>query len=215
MAVTIPPPSPMKLSGNLSANCDIFRAEYEDYALATELVSKPKEVQAATLRSVMGPECRHVYKHNLTLSAAEQADVTVILNSLEQYFKPAKNVIYERYLFGCCKQEEGEPIDCFVTRLREKAATCEYGALRDELIRDKIVIGITNENTRRRLLREKDLTLASAIEACRAAELSDRQLRSMEQERVQLDNINVIKKSSIQKTNWLCRENERSSKAKS
>lgn len=133
--------------------------------MATELVSKPKEVQAVTLRSVMGAECRYVYKHNLTLSAAEQADVTVILNSLEQYFKPAKNVIYERYLFGCCKQEEGEPIDCFVTRLRKKAATCEYGALRDELIRDKIVIGITNENTRRRLLREKDLTLASAIEA--------------------------------------------------
>ncbi|KAJ8346711.1 hypothetical protein SKAU_G00281120 [Synaphobranchus kaupii] len=107
MAATIPPPAPMKLSGNLSANWEIFRAEYEDYALATELVDKPEGVQAATLRSVMGAECRHVYKHNLNLSNEEQADVTVILNSLERYFKPAKNVIYERYVFGCCKQEEG------------------------------------------------------------------------------------------------------------
>lgn len=194
MAANIPPPTPMKLSGNLSVNWDIFRAEYEDYALATGLVSKPKEVQAATLRSIMGAECRHVYKHNLTLTDAQRADASVILNSLEQYFTPAKNVIYERYIFGCCKQEEGEAIDCFVTRLREKAATCDYGALRDELIRDKIVIGIANESTRRRLLREKDLTLASAIEACRAAELSDLQLRSMEQERSHMDSVNAIGK---------------------
>lgn len=129
MVATIPPPAPMKLSGNLSANWEIFRAEYEDYASATGLVGKPEEVQAATPRSVMGAECRRVYKHNLNLSNEEQADVTVILNSLEWYFKPAKNVIYERYVSGCCKQEGGEKIDCFVTRLREKAATCEYGAL--------------------------------------------------------------------------------------
>lgn len=47
----------------------------------------------------------------------------------------------------------------FVTQLREKAATCEYGALRDELIGDKIVIGIANENTCRRqtAVKEKGL----------------------------------------------------------
>lgn len=59
-------------------------------------------------------------------------------------------------MFGCCKQEEGESIDNFVTRLREKAATCDYAGLKDEMIRDKIVLGITNEGTRRRLLSEKN-----------------------------------------------------------
>lgn len=55
----------------MSANWDIFRVEFEDYALTMDLVGKPKEVQAVTLRSVMGAECQHVYKHNLTLTAAE------------------------------------------------------------------------------------------------------------------------------------------------
>ena len=96
------------------------------------------------------------------------------------YFKLATNVIYERYLFGCCKQEEGETIDTFVTRLREKAATCEYGQLKDELIRDKIVLGIANESTRRRLLRGRDLTLITAIEICRAAELTEIRMRVMD-----------------------------------
>lgn len=53
------------------------------------------------------------------------------------------------HFFGNLRQEEGETIDAFVTRLREKAATCEYGTLRDQLIRDRLVLGITDESTRR------------------------------------------------------------------
>ncbi|KAJ8361627.1 hypothetical protein SKAU_G00181520 [Synaphobranchus kaupii] len=135
----------------------------------------------------MGSECRHVYRHNLNLSVAGQGDPAVIrasvwsvLDELEKYFKPAKNTIYERYVFGSCKQEEGESIDNFVTRLRERAATCEYGQLKDEMIRDKIVLGVANESIRRRLLREKGLTLITAIEMCRAAEQTGIRMRAME-----------------------------------
>ncbi len=180
IAANIPPPSPMNMNGDWSDNWDLFRAEFEDYALVMGLAEKTKEVQAATLRSVMGPECRHVYRHNLNLTAEQQGDVKTILESLEAYFKPAKNVIYERYVFGCCKQEEGESIDNFVTRLREKAATCDYGGLKDEMIRDKIVLGITNEGTRRRLLSEKKCTLLTAIEMCRTAEQTTIRMRAMD-----------------------------------
>uniref|UniRef100_A0A8C5PCI9 ribonuclease H n=1 Tax=Leptobrachium leishanense TaxID=445787 RepID=A0A8C5PCI9_9ANUR len=90
-------------------------------------------------------------------------------------------------------QEEGETIDNFVTRLREKAASCEYGSLRDELIRDKIVLGITSESTRRRLLREHDLNLQAAIVICRTAELTDKHMRAMEQDK-QTDSINAASK---------------------
>ncbi|KAL0148726.1 hypothetical protein M9458_055904, partial [Cirrhinus mrigala] len=61
-----------------------------------------------------------VYRHNLNLTAAQQGDVKTILDAPEVYFRPARNIIYERYVFGCCKQEEGESRDNFVTRLREK-----------------------------------------------------------------------------------------------
>ncbi|KAJ8405108.1 hypothetical protein AAFF_G00330290 [Aldrovandia affinis] len=171
----------MSFTGDWSVNWDIFRAEYEDYVLLTGTAEKDKKIQAATLRSVMGSECRHVYRHNLNLSVAGTGDPAVIpLDELEKYFKPAKNTIYERYVFGSCKQEEGESIDNFVTRLRERAATCEYGQLKDEMIRDKIVLGVANESIRRRLLREKGLTLITAIEMCRAAEQTDIRMRAMD-----------------------------------
>ncbi|KAJ8378650.1 hypothetical protein AAFF_G00237740 [Aldrovandia affinis] len=169
----------MSFTGDWSVNWDIFRAEYEDYVLVTGTAEKDKKIQAATLRSVMGSECRHVYRHNLNLSVAGTGDPAVILDELEKYFKPAKNTIYERYVFGSCKQE-GESIDNFVTRLRERAATCDYGQLKDEMIRDKIVLGVANESIRRRLLREKGLTLITAIEMCRAAEQTDIRMRAMD-----------------------------------
>ncbi len=51
-------------------------------------------------------------------------------------------------------------VDSFLTRLQERASTCEYRELKDEMICDRLVLGITNENTRRRLLRELELTLS-------------------------------------------------------
>lgn len=127
MASAIPPPGEMKLTGDLANNWDEFRSEFEDYMLATGLKEKEKDVQAATLRRVMGSECRHIYKHNLGLSAEQAKDPTV---ALEAHFKPARNVIFERYIFSNCKQDEGEPIDGFVTRLREKVRPVSTATLK-------------------------------------------------------------------------------------
>lgn len=49
-----------------------------------------------------------IYSHNIVLSEEKTKDPKAILDVLRDYFKPAKNVIYERYMFGCCKQEVNE-----------------------------------------------------------------------------------------------------------
>lgn len=168
------------MSGDISKNWDIFRAEYEDYELATGLIEKPSEVRAAALRRLLGNECRHVYNHNIVLTEEQTKDPKAILDALGAYFKPAKNVIYERYMFGCCKQEVNEPIDSFLTKLRERASTCDYKELKDEMIRDRLVLGITNENTRRRLLRERELTLSQSVEICRLAEVTEQRVKTID-----------------------------------
>lgn len=62
MAANIPTPLPMDFAGDWSANWDFFsRTEYEDYVLVTKMAEKDKKIQAATLLSVMGSKCRHVY----------------------------------------------------------------------------------------------------------------------------------------------------------
>jgi hypothetical protein len=54
--------------------------------------------------------------------------------------------------------------------LRLKVKTCEYGTMADEMIKDRIVVGVQSDIVRGRLLREKDLNLSKAIDIGKAAE---------------------------------------------
>ena len=96
----------------------------------------------------------------------------------------ATNVIFERYTFNQRTQAKGETFDSFLTSLRQLSSSCEYGVLQDDLIRDRIVCGIHDENVRKRLLQEANLTLAKCVTTCKAAEVSEHQLSHFKQESV-------------------------------
>ena len=83
-------------------------------------------------------------------------------------------------MFNTTVQEDNESIDQYLNRLRKLAATCDYGALTSQLIRDRLVIGVSDHGIRSRLLREKTLTLDSAVDLVRAAERSKSQLKQIE-----------------------------------
>ena len=87
---------------------------------------------------------------------------------------PRGNVIMERHKFNTRIQKEGESFQSFVADLRILANTCEYGILKDELIRDKIVCGVSSRHIQKQLLKERDLTLDRAIDIGIANELSDK-----------------------------------------
>ena len=72
-------------------------------------------------------------------------------------------------MFNQRVQQPGESIDDFVADLRKLAKNCQFELLEDALIRDRIIVGICDEPTRRRLLQQK-LTLAEAVDACKATE---------------------------------------------
>ena len=67
-------------------------------------------------------------------------------------------------------------IDEYVTDLRSKAKTCEFGDLTESLISDRLVCGIINDKTRSRLLKKADLTLAGALDICHADEATSTQM---------------------------------------
>ena len=81
-----------------------------------------------------------------------------------------KNINFVRYQFFSYAQEEGQPFDQFVTALKKCAANCEFGELRDSLIRDRIVCGTIDSKLQERYLRENELSLERAIQLGRAVE---------------------------------------------
>ena len=94
----------------------------------------------------------------------------VVIQKFDNYFTPKKNVTYQRYRFFSYNQNDGGSIDSYATKLRTIAGHCDFGDLKDSLIREKIVIGIRDSETQERLLRESDLSLDKALQICRASE---------------------------------------------
>ncbi len=58
----------------------------------------------------------------------------------------------------------------------------DFGSLTDELMRDRIVCGIHNDAVCAQLLREKDLTLESAIRICMLFERAERGTKELKRE---------------------------------
>ena len=66
---------------------------------------------------------------------------------------------------------------CGVKDLRTRANTCEFGDDTYNMIRDKIVFGVTDSRIKERLLREPDLTLVKCLDICHAAKSTHTQLK--------------------------------------
>ena len=60
---------------------------------------------------------------------------------------------------------------------------CNFGELRDSLIRDQIVIGVFEHKLQERLLRESNLTLPKAVEICQAAESMQQRIKMINADR--------------------------------
>ena len=66
---------------------------------------------------------------------------------LKQRFGDRKSQLYNRSKFHHRGQLETEDILAFVTKLRQLASRCEYGATEEELIRDRLLAGCrVNQN---------------------------------------------------------------------
>ena len=78
-----------------------------------------------------------------------------IIEKLEAYFKPKRNIIYERYVFFSCDQEANETFDAYLASLRLLA----FSQLEEELIRDRIVMGTKDGGVQAHMLRKPSLIL--------------------------------------------------------
>ncbi|XP_050504398.1 uncharacterized protein LOC126883193 [Diabrotica virgifera virgifera] len=125
---------------------------------------------------------RKLTQFNLT--PAQQV-YSIIIEKFDAHFIPQKNVIFERFKFNTRSQQPGESVDAYITALHSLAEHCSYGALKDELIRDRIVVGVLDVKVSERLQLQKNLTLGEAVLTVRQAELQNSQNRILRQERVQ------------------------------
>ena len=81
------------------------------------------------------------------------------------------NETMERYMFYKRSQQEGEDFENFLTDIRTLSQTCQFcEGCKNSMIRDRIVLGLYDNDTRAELLKIRQLTLDRSIDICRAAQ---------------------------------------------
>jgi len=108
--------------------------------------------------------------YSFGLSDANQKKYDIVKKRFDDHFIPTRNTIFERARFNRRVQEEGESVDAFITDLYTLAEHCNYKDLRDDLIRDRIVVGIRDSQLSEQMQMDSKLTLASAIALVRQKE---------------------------------------------
>jgi hypothetical protein len=200
MAVNFPAPQPMELNdkGKTYDNWRFFDQQFRAYILAcgleiTKDEDKPKAV--AYLNACVGKDCFLALK-NLPMTEDERKDPVKVLDALEKHFKPQKNEIYERFLFNSATQTSG--FEDFLATLRRLVETCGYPE-QEKMIRDRIVIGTSDQGARARMLRKADLTLTDAINICRTSEITEQQLKAIGGTREAEESVHYAKQKSFNK----------------
>jgi hypothetical protein len=163
--------------GNVAENWRKFRSSWNNFDIAAGYSKKDEAVRVALLLSVIEEESVELFETFKWSDPANKAKILPVLDKFEAYCKPKASELFETYRFLSRKQEQGEPIDAYVTALRTLSEGCGF-ADKERRIRDQVVLGIRDDRVRERLLRDTNPTLDRVMET-RATEMAEHQLKTI------------------------------------
>ena len=152
--------------------------------------TKPPKQKIALLLPDAQYQTIEVY-NTFSFTAEAEGKFESVIEKFNACCNPKKNETYERYVFHSRKQLQGEPVEQFVADLKLKAQTCQFDNLRDSMIRDRLVLGVSSQRVRKRLLRQEDLGLDKAVKICQAAEAIEKQILTLAQKGVSSSDTSV------------------------
>ena len=186
------PPDPLNLEdrSRRGDNWLHFKRAWQIYERAAGISQKDGPVRVAHFLNIVGREGVQLFD-TFTFAEDESADnIDDVLAKFESRCLPQRNQTYERYLFNKREQEPGESVDQYCTALMRLSEHCGFLTLRDSLIRDRLILGVKNDRSRKKLLEKKDLTLDNALDILRTQELTDIRALDMTTEEA---NVNRVK----------------------
>ena len=111
---------------------------------------------------------------------------------LDNYFRPKKNITYERYIFKEAKQKQHETTMCYVTRLRSLAESCSFHNL-SESVKDQFISSCYSTKLKQKLLTEKSITLEKGIQIGRDMEVARKKEMSETVAKQNTEQLNAVK----------------------
>ena len=155
-----------------------WKRRFQQFREASGLSEAAALKQTSTFLYCLGEEAEAVLS-STNATAEERADYDSVLAKFDSFFRVRKNVIYERARFNRRDQQSGETAEQYIMALYDLAEHCDYGALKEELIRDRLVVGIRDTALSQRLQMDSALTLESAKKSIRQKEAVHEQQQAL------------------------------------
>ena len=155
-----------------------WKERFEQFRQASGLPEENEVKQVSTLMYCLGEEAEAVLS-STNIKEKERTVYATVLYKLESIFQVRRNVIFERARFNRRNQLEGETAEQYIMELYRMSERCNYGRLTEELMRDRLVVGIRDVKLSEHLQLDSELTLEKAKRMVRQAEAAQEQQKQL------------------------------------
>ncbi|UYV61508.1 hypothetical protein LAZ67_1005103 [Cordylochernes scorpioides] len=147
-----------------------WRKRFERYLVVSGMKKKEEADKIDLFMYLMGDRADDIFRTFKFEKEEEATKIDSVLKAFDSHFCVRKNIIYERAKFNSRIQEDREPVDEFITSLYKLADSCEFEGLHEQLIRDRIVVGVRDKALSERMQLDSELTLEKAVKMVRQQE---------------------------------------------
>lgn len=184
-------------SSNLAMAWKNWLTQFKIFLRATNLEQGDSQRKVALLLHHMGSEALEIFhSFNVDLDSVTYDDLVEKFNT---HFLPKVNLVMERHKFFTRMQLEGETIDEYMTVLKNLSLTCEFKTLREELVRDIFVCGLSSKwsKIKERLLGEDKLTLNNTVIISKNMVTAQESASQLQNEVHVSSEINMLRKRTV------------------
>ena len=118
-----------------------WKRHFKQYRLASGLADLGEEQQVSTLLYCLGEDAEDVLD-TTKITSENRKKYSKVVDAFDDHFKVRKNLIFEQVHFNRRNQLPNESVEQFITEIHRLGDNCEYGEMKEELIRDRLVVGI-------------------------------------------------------------------------
>ena len=184
---------------------DNYVEQLDQFLIANGL-DKDGGKKRAVLLSSVGAKAYNILRSLTHPDKPADKDYNALVTLLKNYFCPVPSAIVQRFHFNSRIRKSGESVNEFVAALRQLSEHCVYGEVLEDMLRDRLVVGIADDTIQRRLLTEKDLTFKRALELAQGMELAAKNVQDIAQGQIGVSqNIRSVQESSAE-ANWVERK---------
>ena len=161
---SLPKFDPSKETWTLYAEC------LNLYLQANDIVDPTKK--RSILLTACGPDAYKTVRSLLQPHKPTDKSYEELGKILQAHYHPPPSPFLSRFKFHTHVRQPSESITTFVAQLKELAQHCGFGDQLENMVRDRIVVGINDPRIQHCLLQETDITFDNAFKIAQSMELS-------------------------------------------